>query len=410
MSRAPSSDTGNVELALSLPGGLRVTISGPPSSIGLATQLFNHVAAFTPVGSEPSEFEVVSSVADSPVAPSAQLRGLETRDQVRRSLRPCPPDLFALGVRLCGSSLSSKERICRAWTCGQWASAVRDSRIGSPDRTAPIDLNIRFYAVLQAPGLEKPTIFRSSAGYWNCIGSLTNSDSISQSFPSELWRQRFTCSRQVRQTLPLPSSRNNGYFWKRDVARLDHSGSGCRSVCHGVASGTSRRRWRARSSSFDCVPPAGWIYGRNPVGFLPEEVLANGNADPPPGVVGPSTVFQLPGVVIENGALEPIGSLLSVVVVDLSEEVVPHLRLVEPDENYPFTYDADQPFAVPHPQALITSAREWVEAGGESQRGYFTADGDLANGLGLEAESQLAARQKQRLVQSGIQVEEENPQ
>ena len=65
------------------------------------------------------------------------------------------------------------------------ASAVRDSRIGSPDRTPAIDLKNRFYAVLQAPGLLRATIFKSSAGYWNCIGSLQDSPSISQSFPSE---------------------------------------------------------------------------------------------------------------------------------------------------------------------------------------------------------------------------------
>ena len=42
-----------------------------------------------------------------------------------------------------------------------------------------------------------------------------------------------------------------------------------------------------------------------PIGFMPEEVLANGNMDPPPGVVGPSTVLRLPGMVIENGVLTP---------------------------------------------------------------------------------------------------------
>ena len=73
-----------------------------------------------------------------------------------------------------------------AWSeLGLVASAVRDSRIGSPDRTPAIDLKNRFYAVLQAPGLLRATIFKSSAGYWNCIGSLQDSPSISQSFPSE---------------------------------------------------------------------------------------------------------------------------------------------------------------------------------------------------------------------------------
>ena len=186
MSRDPSTETGTVDLSVSLPCGLRVTISGPSSSSGLAASLLRHVAAFDPDQSAPSEFELVSSAPGSPVAASDRLCGLETRDQVRRSLQPCPPSLFVLGTRLCGSSLSGKDRVCRAWTCGQWAAAVRSARIGSPDRTPPIDLKNRFYAVLRAEGLEKATIFRSSAGYWACIGSLNNSESISQSFPSEV--------------------------------------------------------------------------------------------------------------------------------------------------------------------------------------------------------------------------------
>ena len=94
-------------------------------------------------------------------------------------------DPSSLALRPC-LSLSGKDRVTRAWTCGQWAAAVRAARIGSPDRTPPIDFKNRFYAVLKARGLEKATIFRSSAGYWACIGSLSNSDSISQSFPSEV--------------------------------------------------------------------------------------------------------------------------------------------------------------------------------------------------------------------------------
>ena len=56
-----------------------------------------------------------------------------------------------------------------------------------------------------------------------------------------------------------------------------------------------------------------------PVGFLPEEVLANGRTDPPPGLVGPSAVFRVPGMIIDNGQLAPTGSSFSVVVVDLGE-------------------------------------------------------------------------------------------
>ena len=65
-------------------------------------------------------------------------------------------------------------------------SFVRAKRVGSPNRTPCIDLRPRYYAVLQAPGLVRATIFKSSAGYWGCIGSLEGSSAISQSFPSEI--------------------------------------------------------------------------------------------------------------------------------------------------------------------------------------------------------------------------------
>ena len=118
-----------------------------------------------------------------------------------------------------------------------------------------------------------------------------------------------------------------------------------------------------------------------PVGFMPEEVWANGNMDPPPGVVGPSTVLRLPGMVLDNGVLAPAGSLMSVVVVDLNESVVAQLRPVDAGDAYPYTFDADQPFAVPHPQLLITSAREWAEASGEtSHRAYLSVE-EAAEGV-----------------------------
>ena len=184
MSRGPSNDPGTLELSVSLAGGVKVTITAPSSAAVLASQVLNHVAAFQPESSDPSEFELVSGGSVSPTR-SVPVRVPETRDQVRRSLLPCPGHLFGLSSRLCGSSLSGRARIERAWTCGQWVAAVQASRIHSPDRTPAIDLRNRYYAVLRAPGLSVPTIFQSSAGYWACIRSLEDSDAISQAFPSE---------------------------------------------------------------------------------------------------------------------------------------------------------------------------------------------------------------------------------
>eukprot|EP00435_Cladocopium_sp_Y103_P072697 s103_g41.t1 len=93
VSRAPSTESANIDLSLDLPGGIKVTIRGPASSAGLATQLLNHVAAFSPEGPEPSEFELVTE-PPSPAPSAARLRGLETRDQIRQSFLPCPASLF----------------------------------------------------------------------------------------------------------------------------------------------------------------------------------------------------------------------------------------------------------------------------------------------------------------------------
>ena len=121
-----------------------------------------------------------------------------------------------------------------------------------------------------------------------------------------------------------------------------------------------------------------------PVGFVPEEVLAAGNAESPIGLVGPSTVLQIPGVIIEDGRLAPTGTLLTVVVVDLGEDAVAQMRRPEALEVYPYSFDVDQPFAIPSPQELLAAARAWVAADAESSvQLYFSAEGeaeDLADG------------------------------
>ena len=50
-----------------------------------------------------------------------------------------------------------------------------------------------------------------------------------------------------------------------------------------------------------------------PTGLVPEEVLAAGNELNPPGVVGPSTVLVVPGVMFEQGQLVAADSSLPVV-------------------------------------------------------------------------------------------------
>ena len=187
MSSEPGRQHGEVELRVSLPGGIRVHVTAPPESSSAAAALLGHISLFEFSGGTGSEhsFEVVSSAPPSERA-SVPTRRLETRDQIARSFPVCPERFFRQSALLSGSSVSGRQRIERAWTAGNWAAAVRDSRVGSPNRTPQLELRSRFYAVLRAPGLEQPTIFRSSAGFWGCVQRLEDGEAISQSFPSEL--------------------------------------------------------------------------------------------------------------------------------------------------------------------------------------------------------------------------------
>lgn len=55
----------------------------------------------------------------------------------------------------------------------------------SPNRTPPLDLRARYYAVLRAEGLGCPTIFKTAKSYCDVVGNMEGSTSISHAFPSE---------------------------------------------------------------------------------------------------------------------------------------------------------------------------------------------------------------------------------
>lgn len=99
---------------------------------------------------------------------------------------PCPGRLLDSASKLSGPVSSAEGRIRRAWEAGQWARAVLAERIGSPNRTPPLEIRSRFYAVAKADGLLHPNIFKSSGSYFRAVGNLVESSSVSQAFPSEL--------------------------------------------------------------------------------------------------------------------------------------------------------------------------------------------------------------------------------
>ena len=187
MSHGAQSLSDDVELNLSLPGGLRVCVRAPASAISAASELLAYIAEFPGTGPAVSEasFELVPPGPTTSSGQSSQPAILETRDQIARSFSPCPSRLLQCASKLCGSATSGTDRVRRAWLAGKWAGAVAAGRITTPSRAHPIDLRPRFYAVLRASGLSEPTIFRSAGSYFRCIGDFDSSDSISHGFPSE---------------------------------------------------------------------------------------------------------------------------------------------------------------------------------------------------------------------------------
>ena len=181
MSQANSED-GIVELQCRVVD-LQVIIKGPA---GKATRLLRDItlrgdpeSPARASGASEDSFSVVTEAA----APSN--RRAETRVDIEASFPKCPDYLVREGQKLSGGPISGAARVERAWTAGQWARAFAQGRASSPNATPQLALQNRFYVVLKADGLERPTIFCSARSYWQCVGDLKTSTSISHSFPSE---------------------------------------------------------------------------------------------------------------------------------------------------------------------------------------------------------------------------------
>eukprot|EP00435_Cladocopium_sp_Y103_P067464 s89_g30.t1 len=118
-----------------------------------------------------------------------------------------------------------------------------------------------------------------------------------------------------------------------------------------------------------------------PSGFIPEDLLVKANRGEDAGIVGASTVLELPGVLVEDGRQAPIGSSMQVVVVDMGAEIVDQMRLREESEIIAFNFDPENPFAIPSPQDLLSAAMEWIEAAGEESGLAFYSAGSIEQGL-----------------------------
>ena len=190
-----------VDLVLHL-RGLRISISGPARE---ATQLAADIARLPahPVRepSVESSYTLLTAPSEAPPQIPVSRPARETRASIEASFDP--RELLSQGHRLSAAgSVSGPERVKRAWVAGQWAKAVIAGRAASPNRTEQLGIRSRIYVVLRAPGLSHPQVAHSSAEYFQLVGRLQDSDSLSHSFPSETEARAYCLGAGVT----LPSS------------------------------------------------------------------------------------------------------------------------------------------------------------------------------------------------------------
>ena len=179
-----STDNDVAEITIGL-RGLRITVCGPSAQaaqlVAEIAQLGARTSSRSVEPSSPGSFSLVDQ--DQQSGPSSAAR--ETRRQIEDSFGPCPGFWLTQGSRLGGAREFVERRIRRAYRAGQWAGAVLEGRCGFPNRSEQLQLRPRYYVVLRAENLLRPTVVTSSAEYFAVVGRLQDSGSLSHSFPSE---------------------------------------------------------------------------------------------------------------------------------------------------------------------------------------------------------------------------------
>ena len=157
--------------------GLSISVYGPvAASLDFVHRLTGDLPDSAPTS--------VSGVSASEIGAN------EVREEIcgsiQNSFATYPPNILGLASRLSGASrLSPVERIQRAFRAGQWALAVRQGRIGTPNQTPTIELPNRFYVVFWSPSIPSPRVFIISRSFFAAVGDLSTSGALCHGFPSE---------------------------------------------------------------------------------------------------------------------------------------------------------------------------------------------------------------------------------
>lgn len=175
MSRAQSSEQGTEDnLTLSVDfEGLLVTVSGPSER---ALDFVRRLSSLRE-SSDPRQDEgyTESSAPPSTSSPSEDFVPL-----------PCPEQLFDLGRTLFSRKYSSRDRIERAWTAGQYAGAYRSDRIASLPSIKPLrELPDKVYVVLRSGKIQRAKVFYNTEDLKAVLGDCTTK-TIWQGFASRV--------------------------------------------------------------------------------------------------------------------------------------------------------------------------------------------------------------------------------
>ena len=96
-----------------------------------------------------------------------------------------------------------------------------------------------------------------------------------------------------------------------------------------------------------------------PPTFLPEPLIAAGNAGEEGALFGPSLRVRVPSILEEGGIISRTGMDMDVLVVDCLPEVLMHMRSLGADEGIAYSFDDDAPFSLPAMEELMPKVRRW---------------------------------------------------